>query len=49
MAKFWIHYSHALLIEADNAEEAKEIFCDRPYEAIGETEIQIDEVEEEIY
>jgi hypothetical protein len=46
MAKFWIDYSTSVLIEAETAEEAKEIFWNGDYDALGCGEIQIDGFEE---
>lgn len=47
MARFWIDYSTAVLIEAETAEEAEKLFWDGNYEALGCGEIGIDGIEEE--
>lgn len=47
MARFWIDYSTAILIEAETAEEAEELFWNGGYDELGTAEIRIDGIEEE--
>ena len=46
MGKFWIDYSTAVLIEAETAEEAENLFWDGSFNQLGCAEIQIDGIEE---
>lgn len=46
MGKFWINYSTAILIEAETAEEAEQLFWDGGYDELGVAEIRIDGIEE---
>lgn len=47
MARFWIDYSTSVLIEAETAEEAEELFWNGNYEVLDYAEIGIDGIEEE--
>jgi len=47
MAKFWIDYSTSVLIEAETAEEAEQLFWNGSYDVLGCSEIQIDGIEKE--
>jgi hypothetical protein len=46
MGRFWIDYSTAVLIEAETAEEAENLFWDGGYDELGCAEIRIDGIEE---
>jgi hypothetical protein len=46
MGRFWIDYSTSVLIEAETAEKAEELFWDGNYDALGCAEISIDGIEE---
>ena len=44
--KYWIYYSSSVLIEAENAEEAENLFRDGNLKPIIDSEIDIDAIEE---
>ena len=47
MGRFWVDYSTSVLIEAETAEEAEELFWDGSYNQLGCVEIRIDGIEED--
>jgi len=46
MGRFWIDYSTSVLIEAETAEEAEELFWNGNYEALGYADIGLIGIEE---
>lgn len=47
MARFWIDYSTAVLIEAETTEEAEKLFWDGTYDELGCAEFKINGIEED--